>query len=72
MTTMESGTVAWVNGAAVENGSTFEVLNPATGETVASAVDATSELIHAAIDAADAAFSGWSATPAAELSLIHI
>ena len=66
MTTMESGTVAWVNGAAVENGSTFEVLNPATGETVASVVDATSELIHAAIDAADAAFSGWSQTPAAE------
>ena len=66
MTTIETSTVSWVNGAAVSSDARFDVINPVTRETVAEAVDADTELIHAAIDAASAAFPTWSQTSASD------
>jgi succinate-semialdehyde dehydrogenase/glutarate-semialdehyde dehydrogenase len=45
-------------------GAHFPVINPATGETLAHAADATADDAAAAVDAASAALPGWSATPA--------
>ena len=56
----------YVNGEWVEatGGATFEVKNPATGEVVARAADATVEQATEAIEAADRAFKTWSKMPA--------
>ena len=57
---------AWVHGQAVQSGRTFSVLNPATGDVVAEAVDSDDTVIGAAITAADDAFSSWSQTDASQ------
>ena len=66
MTLIDSARLAWVDGQTVDSDDTFPVLNPATGESVTDAVDADTQLIDAAIDAAHAAFPAWSQTPATE------
>lgn len=55
-----------IGGDLVAGSTTFDVLNPATEEVIASVPDATPEDLDAAIAAARAAFPGWSATPIAE------
>jgi succinate-semialdehyde dehydrogenase / glutarate-semialdehyde dehydrogenase len=62
----------YVNGEWVDapGGRTFEVKNPATGEVVGRAADATVEQADAAIRAADAAFKSWSKLPAEQRSEI--
>ena len=77
-TTMEKPAAA-DTGAAVEHGlyingewrkarsgKTFEVRNPATGELLARCADAGRVETREAIEAAHAAFPGWSATPAVQ------
>lgn len=54
---------AWVAGA---SGNTFEVTNPASGGVLAGVSDCTSDDATAAVEAAQAAFPGWSAKPAKE------
>ena len=54
----------FVDGQWREGSSTFEVLNPATGEKLADVADARAEDIEAAIAAADRAFPEWAATTA--------
>ncbi|OYD09066.1 NAD-dependent succinate-semialdehyde dehydrogenase [Paludifilum halophilum] len=49
-----------------KNGSTFEVLNPATGEVVGETADASEEDVKEAVEAAHRAFPEWSARPAKE------
>lgn len=49
-----------------EEGGTFDVIDPATGAVIRSIADATVMDGVAAMDAADAAFPGWAATPARE------
>ena len=66
MALMDSSTCAWVGGARAESGATFAVLSPVTGEVVADAVDADTDLINTAIDAAHDAFPAWSQTAAGE------
>ncbi len=44
------------------SGGRFDVLDPATGDVVASVADGTVEDAIAAVDAADAAAAGWAAT----------
>ncbi|MCF8093560.1 MAG: aldehyde dehydrogenase family protein, partial [Desulfotignum sp.] len=51
-----------------ENNATFEVLNPATGEILATVPDATHEDIICAISAADKAFPIWSSLTAYQRS----
>src|SRR5947207_14187664 len=46
------------------SGQTYEVINPATGEVVDSAPKGNENDARAAIDAAHAAFQGWSETAA--------
>ncbi|KAI0340692.1 aldehyde dehydrogenase [Trametopsis cervina] len=46
-----------------KNAATYEVRNPATGEVVAHTVAASAEDCNAAIEAAQAAFPAWAATP---------
>ncbi|MBA2619354.1 MAG: aldehyde dehydrogenase family protein, partial [Rubrobacter sp.] len=53
----------WVDGAA--SGNTFDVTNPANGETLATLPDAGQEEMRRAIDAAAAAQEEWAATTAA-------
>jgi acyl-CoA reductase-like NAD-dependent aldehyde dehydrogenase len=48
------------------SGATYDKTNPYTGEPAGSAAAATREDARAAVDAAAAAFPGWSATPVAE------
>ena len=45
-------------------GGTFDVLNPATGQLLASVADGTEADVDLAVAAARAAFAGWSATRA--------
>lgn len=58
---------AWTAGGATK---TFDVLNPATGEVLASLPDMGAAETTAAIDAAYAAQAGWAARPAKERSAI--
>ncbi|MBY5739477.1 NAD-dependent succinate-semialdehyde dehydrogenase [Rhizobium leguminosarum] len=57
----------WTSGDATK---TFDVLNPATGELLASLPDMGAAETRAAIDAAHAAQPGWAARPAKERSAI--
>ena len=52
-----------IGGQAVSGASSFEVLNPATGQVIGSAPDCTPEQLDAAVAAARKAFPAWSATP---------
>ncbi len=66
----QAGTVAehhlFIDGAwrAAGSGKTFEVRNPATGAVLARCADGGRDEVRQAIQAADAAFAGWSKTPA--------
>ena len=51
-----------------ENGATFDVFNPATGEGIAQVANGSSQDISAAIDAADRAFGTWSSLTAYQRS----
>ncbi len=53
----------WV---AAQSGATFDVVDPATGETVDSVPEAGRADVDAAINAADIAFQSWKTTPVAE------
>ncbi len=57
-------------GARFEPGTEAEetILNPKTGETILSLAEASHAQIDAAVDAAEAAFTGWSRTTPAERS----
>ncbi|RED18469.1 NAD-dependent succinate-semialdehyde dehydrogenase [Pontivivens insulae] len=57
----------WVG---ADNGATFDVVNPANGETVASIADLGRAEVARAIDAADAAQANWAAKLASERSAI--
>ncbi len=54
----------FIGGKWVSAPRTFEVTNPATGETVGRAADADAAMASAAIDAATGAFDAWAGTPA--------
>jgi len=56
----------YINGEWVQTDSNFDVTNPATGEIVGTAANASPATATAAIDAAHAAFPGWAATTAVE------
>jgi len=58
---------AWIDAT---GGKTFEVRNPATGDVVGNAADATIEQVDAAIQAAHKAFAGWAKLPADQRSEI--
>lgn len=58
---------AWSAGSA---GKTFEVTNPASGAVLAEVSDCTASDATAAVEAAQAAFPGWSAKPAKERAAI--
>lgn len=58
----------YVNGEWVETGRWFAVTDPATGEQIGRAADAAPAEATAAVEAAHAAFDGWSATTAKERS----
>lgn len=62
MTTQTSYTMT-IGGQAVSGASSFDVLNPATGQVIGSAPDCTPEQLDAAVAAARKAFPSWSATP---------
>lgn len=60
---------AWaltIDGTQVAAEQTFPVYNPATGEVIAQAPDATVAQLDAAVDAAARAFPSWAATPIEE------
>ncbi len=52
-----------IDGKGVTGSTSFDVINPATGEPFARCPKADSDLVNHAIAAAKAAFSAWSATP---------
>ena len=56
----------WQGGRSVpsESGRTFDVVNPATGEVLASVANATPADARAALDMATAVADDWAATPA--------
>ena len=54
----------WIGGAERAGTSTFDVLNPATGEVITAVADATAADGIAALDAAAAVEGDWAATPA--------
>jgi len=58
----------FIGGEAVEpaDGATEEVVNPATGETIAEAPLSSAEDVDRAVGAAKKAFDGWAATPPGE------
>ncbi len=60
----------FINGLwrSADNGATFPVVNPATGETLATVPEGGAHETRAAIDAASAALPGWSAMPALQRS----
>jgi len=62
MTTQASYTMT-IGGQAVPGASSFDVLNPATGQVIGSAPDCTPAQLDAAVAAARKAFPAWSATP---------
>jgi hypothetical protein len=55
-----------INGDLVDGASTMEVINPATEEILAHCPRASVAQANAAVEAADAAFPNWAATPIAE------
>lgn len=55
-----------IGGQAVAGAATFDILNPATGELVGRAPNATADDLERAVAAAKAAFPGWAALPDAE------
>ena len=55
-----------VGGERVSGGATFDVVNPATEQVIASAPDATREDLDRAVAAARTAFPAWAATPITE------
>ena len=55
-----------IGGEFVAGSATFDVINPATEDVVASAPDATQADLDAAVAAARKAFPGWAATPIEE------
>ncbi len=65
-------TDAYINGAwvAAASGARFDVTDPASGEVVASVADCGAGETRAAIEAADAAGTGWAALPAARRSAV--
>jgi succinate-semialdehyde dehydrogenase / glutarate-semialdehyde dehydrogenase len=65
-------TELWIGGKAVpaSDGGRFDVLDPATGEVLASFADGTVDDAIAAVDAADAAAAAWAATSPRERSEI--
>ena len=71
---MHSGYEMTINGQGVQgaNNASFEVINPVTGETFASAPECSREQLDEAVESARAAFPAWKNTPIEELSLIHI
>ena len=56
----------WIGGEERAAASTFDVLNPATGEVLTSVANATAADAIAALDAACAVQADWAATPARE------
>jgi len=66
MNLIERASLAWIDGVTVDNDARFDVVNPATGETIAEAVDADAALIDRAIGAAHRSFPAWSQRPASE------
>jgi succinate-semialdehyde dehydrogenase / glutarate-semialdehyde dehydrogenase len=64
--------LAFVNGAwtAADNGATFEVLNPATGQVLATVPDMGAAETRRAIEAANAAWPAWKAKTAKERAAI--
>ena len=62
MTTQAPYTMT-IGGQAVSGATSFDVLNPATGQVIGSAPDCTPEQLDAAVAAARKAFPAWSATP---------
>jgi aldehyde dehydrogenase (NAD+) len=62
MTTQAPYTMT-IGGQAVSGATSFDVLNPATGQVMGSAPDCTPEQLDAAVAAARKAFPAWSATP---------
>lgn len=54
-----------IDGRLVDGAGTFEVINPATEQVLATAPYASSVELDAAVSAANAAFPGWSSTPIA-------
>jgi aldehyde dehydrogenase (NAD+) len=62
MTNQASYTMT-IGGQAVPGATSFDVLNPATGQVIGSAPDCTPEQLDAAVAAARKAFPAWSATP---------
>lgn len=63
---------SWVNGAPLPNtsGDTFDVINPATGQTIYAVEQADSDVMAQAIAAAQEGFRIWSRTPAIERARI--
>ena len=63
-------TTLWIDGRAVaaDDGATFDVENPATGEVIARVADAGAAEALRALDAASAAQESWAATPARDRS----
>jgi succinate-semialdehyde dehydrogenase/glutarate-semialdehyde dehydrogenase len=59
-------TCSYIDGNWQSSQTTFDVLNPATGETVAQVSDASVEVASLAVAAAKKAFKAWSAMPAHE------
>lgn len=60
-------TKLFINGAFTAGGGAGEdILNPATGEVIATVPEASGEQVAAAVAAAEAAFDGWSRTPPAD------
>ena len=63
---------ALIDGSWVENGKTFEVIDPSTGEAICEVTDAGEVESMAALDAADAAKASWAQTAPRERSeLLH-
>ncbi|MFT3662421.1 MAG: NAD-dependent succinate-semialdehyde dehydrogenase [Gordonia sp. (in: high G+C Gram-positive bacteria)] len=62
----DTPTGLWIDGAfrPSESGAVYDVLNPATGEVLATVADASLADARAAMDAAEAAAARWEATPA--------
>lgn len=61
-----------INGQSVDATTTFQVINPATGEIFARAPSGNALHVNASVDAARAAFSAWSHVPDSERqNLIH-
>jgi len=55
-----------IDGALVDSDARLDVVNPATGETFASAPDCTDALLDHAVEAGRRAFKGWRNTPIAD------